>query len=117
MTKILASLLKPGTGKLFVADLMTYDTSIFKQSSTLGHGHEHGHGNHQHTHSHSHEEEPHAPFQGPTVVRKGGFEESDIQSVFTSAGLVDWEFIQGAASAEMKENRVQLFLAIGRRPE
>lgn len=98
---------------------MTYDTSIFKQSSAHGHGHEHGHehghGNHQHTHSH--EEEPHAPFQGPTVVRKGGFEESDIQSVFTAAGLVDCEFIQGAASAEMKEKRVQLFLAIGRRPE
>jgi hypothetical protein len=111
VTNILASLLKPGIGKLFVADLMTYDPSIFNQSSS-GHGHEHGHGNHQHTHSHSHE-----PFQGPTVVRKGGFEESDIHSVFTAAGLVDWEFIQGAASAEMKEKRVQLFLAIGRRPE
>jgi hypothetical protein len=73
----------------------------------------HAHGNH---HPHSHEE-PHVPFQGQTVVRKGGFEESDIHSVFTAAGLVDWQFIQGAASAQMKGTRVQLFLAIGRKPE
>ncbi|KIM29132.1 hypothetical protein M408DRAFT_329134, partial [Serendipita vermifera MAFF 305830] len=141
VTKTLASLLKPGTGKLFVADLMPYDTSIFKQhgqgqghqghghSHDQGHGHGHGHSHdqghdhgHSHSHSHGHEaheesHDAHEPFQGPAVVRKGGFEESEIQTVFTEAGLVDWQFIENAASAEMKNKRVELFLAVGRRPE
>ena len=136
MTKILASLLKPEIGRLFVADLMKYDPSIFKQRNP-GHSHHHGH---SHSHSHSHDpplnqqrsqddhhpallhqpegtEHHHGPMQGPAVAHRGGYSEEDIQPVFESAGLVDWKFIPDAAGARLSEaKRVGLFLAIGTRP-
>lgn len=156
VTRILASLLKPN-GRLFVADLMKYDPSIFKQHNHAGPTeHTHGHGRpHEHAHTHTHTQTPHradlnhqhsqeehhlhpkphphphsdnththqdhtghAPFQGPAVAHKGGYTEEDIQPVFESAGLVDWKFIPNAAGAGISDvKRVDLFLAIGRRPE
>jgi hypothetical protein len=138
-TDALVNLLKPEKGVLFVADLFTYDHDTFKKhfrhghghghSEGYGHGHSHGHG-HDHAHSHdtaephghSHDHEPSGdhsvPFDGPAVVRRGGFSQADIEPIFTNAKLVDFKFIKPAATiySQSGSKSVDLFLAVGRRP-
>ncbi|PVG02319.1 hypothetical protein CPB86DRAFT_780740 [Serendipita vermifera] len=133
-TNALFDLLKPDKGVLFVADLFTYDHNTFKQHFQRpghGHGHSHGHGHDQahshshgdgHGHGHSHGQESvddqHVPFDGPAVVRRGGFSREDIEPIFTNAKLVDFKFIQPAATiySQSGSKSVDLFLAVGRHP-
>ncbi|KAG8822331.1 hypothetical protein FRC19_006172 [Serendipita sp. 401] len=140
VTKDLTNLLKPGTGRLFIADLMQYDRATDSQSGDnapqhLHHHHHHHHHHQQHHqhqhhqhHQHHHHEPPtesqspppsdahREPFSGPSVAHQGGFTSDQITRVFDSAGLQDIEFIPNAASAEIANRHVQLFVAMGRRP-
>ncbi|KAG8811047.1 hypothetical protein FRC17_002651, partial [Serendipita sp. 399] len=117
VTKDLTNLLKPGTGRLFIADLMQYDRGSSSQSEendgAVPHSHHHHHHYHhhqaqnQHHHHHPHhnshtQSNPiapighHEPFSGPSVAHHGGFTSDQITTVLESVGLQDVEFIPNA---------------------
>ena len=111
VTKLLVSVLKPETGRLFVVDLSEY-----KQPHDHGHEHGHGHGHHHGHHppaaGHTHGPEP---FTGPAVAHTGGFTSSRIESCFKNAGLCDFDFVDSAVTAEIRGGQATFFLASGRR--
>ncbi|KAG8808572.1 hypothetical protein FRC17_003887, partial [Serendipita sp. 399] len=115
VTKDLTNLLKPGIGRLFIADLMQYDRGNSSHSEesgeTVSHSHHHHHHQDQHQHHHHHHHPHHSshvqstpsaptghhePFSGPSVAHHGGFTSDQITTVLESVGLQDVEFIPNA---------------------
>lgn len=94
-TRILASFLKPG-GKLFVADHMAHDSTLFKP-----------------------EHDPSFAAAVHTVSHRGGFAEEEMKLIFEQAGgLQDFRWLPNVETVGNKSGtkRVEVFLATGTKP-